>query len=53
MQELDNFKSYLELECHIVVVGQDGSRGRKQSIHAENLLKKMRCQWLIWTFDAG
>ena len=33
-------KSYAELECHIVIAGEEGSRGHKQAIHAENLLKK-------------
>ena len=45
-------KSYLELECHIVVVGQDGSRGHKQSIHAENLLKKAGMNYTVF-FERG
>ena len=45
-------KSYLELECHVVVVGQDGSRGHKQSIHAENLLKKAGINYTVF-FERG
>jgi nucleotide-binding universal stress UspA family protein len=33
-------KPYSELKCHIVIVGEEGSRGYTQAIHAENLLKK-------------
>ena len=45
-------KSYVQLECHIVVVGQDGSRGHKQSIHAENLLKKAGINYTVF-FERG
>ena len=45
-------KSYAQLECHIVVVGQDGSRGHKQSIHAENLLKKAGINYTVF-FERG
>ena len=45
-------KSYVELECHIVVVGHDGSRGHKQSIHAENLLKKAGMNYTVF-FERG
>ncbi len=33
-------KPYSELKCLIVIVGEEGSRGYTQAIHAENLLKK-------------
>ena len=45
-------KSYMELEFHIVVVGQDGSRGHKQSIHAENLLRKAGINYTVF-FERG
>ena len=40
-------KPYTELECHIVIAGDEGSRGFKQSIHAENLLKKAAVAYTI------
>ena len=41
-------KSYAELECHIVIAGEDGSRGHKQAIHAENLLKKATVNYSVF-----
>ena len=41
-------KPYSELECQIVIVGEKGSRGHKQSIHAENLLKKAAVDYQIF-----
>jgi nucleotide-binding universal stress UspA family protein len=43
---------YSNLECHIVVAGKDGSRGHKQSTHAENLLKKAGIDYRIF-FERG
>ena len=45
-------KLYADLECHIVVAGKDGSRGHKQSTHAENLLKKAGIRYSIF-FERG
>lgn len=41
-------KLYADLECHIVVAGKDGSRGHKQSTHAENLLKKAGINYQVF-----
>ena len=41
-------KSYSELECHIVIAGEEGSRGHKQAIHAENLLKKASVDYSVF-----
>ena len=41
-------KSYAELECHIVIAGESGSRGHKQAIHAENLLKKANVNYSVF-----
>ena len=41
-------KSYSELECHVVIAGEDGSRGHKQAIHAENLLKKATVNYSVF-----
>ena len=41
-------KSYSELDCHIVIAGEEGSRGHKQAIHAENLLKKASVDYSVF-----
>ena len=39
---------YSRLECHIVIAGEEGSRGHKQAIHAENLLKKAAVDYSVF-----
>ena len=39
---------YSRLECHIVIAGEEGSRGHKQVIHAENLLKKAAVDYSVF-----
>ena len=45
-------KLYSQLECHVVVAGKEGSRGHKQSTHAENLLKKAGIKYQVF-FERG
>ena len=45
-------KLYSLLECHVVIVGKEGSRGHKQSTHAENLLKKAGIKYQVF-FERG
>ena len=45
-------KRYADLECHIVTAGKDGSRGHKQSTHAENVLKKAGISYKVF-FERG
>ena len=43
---------YSRLECHIVIAGEKGSRGHKQAIHAENLLKKAAVDYSVF-YESG
>ena len=45
-------KRYADLECDIVIAGKDGSRGHKQSTHAENVLKKAGISYKVF-FERG
>ena len=45
-------KRYADLECHIVIAGKDGSRGHKQSTHAENVLKRAGISYKVF-FERG
>ena len=45
-------KLYSQRECHVVVAGKEGSRGHKQSTHAENLLKKAGIKYQVF-FERG
>ena len=45
-------KRYADLECRIVIAGKDGSRGHKQSTHAENVLKKAGISYKVF-FERG
>ena len=45
-------KRYADLECHIVIAGKGGSRGHKQSTHAENVLKKAGIRYKVF-FERG
>ena len=45
-------KRYADLECQIVIAGKDGSRGHKQSTHAENVLKRAGISYKVF-FERG
>ena len=44
---------YSQLECHVVIAGKEGSRGHKQSTHAENLLKKAGIKYQVFLNGAS